>query len=87
MNASRQRTAMGVTPVERPAEILLIEDTPIEARRTIQALRKGGVQCRVTVVEDGDQALHLLRSPGGYRPDVILLDWYLPKKGRPGGPS
>jgi two-component system, chemotaxis family, response regulator Rcp1 len=63
-----------------PAEILLIEDTPDDARRTVRALRKGRVRCRVRVVEDGEQAMHLLRQPG-FRPDLILLDWYLPRKG------
>ncbi|HMF19705.1 MAG TPA: response regulator [Gemmataceae bacterium] len=64
---------------DRPVEILLIEDAPIEARRTIRALRKGLVRCRVTVVEDGEEALRLLHQPA-FRPDLILLDWYLPKK-------
>src|SRR5262249_26678398 len=63
---------------DRPVEILLIEDAPIEARRTIRALRKGLVRCRVTVVEDGEQALRLLHQPA-FRADLILLDWSLPK--------
>jgi len=64
---------------DRPVQILLIEDTPADAQRTIRALRKGLVHCRVTVAEDGDEALHLLRQEA-FRPDLILLDWYLPKK-------
>jgi CheY-like chemotaxis protein len=64
---------------DRPAEILLIEDSAANARRTIRALRKGLVRCRVTVAEDGEQALLLLRE-SGFRPDLILLDWYLPKR-------
>lgn len=64
---------------DRPVEILLVEDAPIEARRTLRALRKALVRCRVTVVEDGEQALRLLHQPA-FRPDLILLDWYLPKK-------
>ncbi len=62
------------------AEILLIEDNPDDARRTVRALRKALLRCRVRVVEDGDQAMHMLRKPG-FRPDLILLDWYLPRKG------
>jgi CheY-like chemotaxis protein len=65
---------------DKPAEILLIEDTVADARRAIRALRKGAVRCRITVVEDGEQALLLLRE-SGFRPDLILLDWYLPRKG------
>jgi CheY-like chemotaxis protein len=65
---------------DSPVEILLIEDNPTDARRTIRALRRGQVRCRVTVVEDGEQALQLLRE-SRMRPDLVLLDWYLPKKG------
>src|SRR5215471_12781740 len=65
---------------DRPVEILLIEDTQADARRTIRALRKGAVRCRVTVAENGEQALILLRE-SGFRPDLILLDWYLPRIG------
>src|SRR5262249_516520 len=68
------------TARQRPIEILLIEDTPHEAKRTVHALRMGRIRSRITVVEDGEQALELLRSKPEYRPDVILLDWYLPKK-------
>jgi CheY-like chemotaxis protein len=64
-----------------PLEILLIEDTPTEATRTMRALRQGRIRSRITVVEDGEQALALLRSQPGFRPDVILLDWYLPRRG------
>jgi CheY-like chemotaxis protein len=61
-------------------EILLIEDDPADAERTVRALRRGRVRCRVTVAEDGEQALLLLRQQLPVRPDLILLDWYLPKK-------
>ena len=47
----------------------------------MRALRRGRIRSHITVVEDGEQALALLRSQPGFRPDVILLDWYLPCKG------
>jgi len=75
MTPVRRKKAAG----DRPVEILLIEDIPDDARRTIRALRRGSDPCRVRVVEDGEQALSLLRARA-YRPDLILLDWYLPKK-------
>jgi CheY-like chemotaxis protein len=78
---SPRKTGPGRAAPPRPLEILLIEDTPTEARRTERALCQGRVRSRITVVEDGDQALALLRSQPGFRPDVILLDWYLPQKG------
>jgi two-component system, chemotaxis family, response regulator Rcp1 len=64
-------------------EILLVEDTEADAQRTIEALRDGKVRNRVVWVQDGEQALDLLHREGPFakasRPDLILLDWYLPK--------
>jgi len=64
-------------------EILLVEDTEADAHRTIDALREGKVRNRVVWVQDGEQALDLLHREGTFakatRPDLILLDWYLPK--------
>jgi CheY-like chemotaxis protein len=64
-------------------EILLVEDTEGDAERTMAALRDGKVRNRVVWVEDGEQALDLLHKRGTFkkarRPDLILLDWYMPK--------
>jgi CheY-like chemotaxis protein len=79
MVSSREKTRPRRTAP--PLEILLIEDTPTEARRTIRALRQGRIRSRITVVEDGEEALTLLRSQPGFRPDVIFLDWDLPRRG------
>ncbi|MBY0522276.1 MAG: response regulator [Gemmataceae bacterium] len=83
MKASPART--GATPAksarDRPVEVLLIDDTPSEVDRTIRALRKARLRCRVRVAETGDEALELLRRKRPrWQPDLILLDWYLPKK-------
>jgi CheY-like chemotaxis protein len=80
MASPRRKNEPSRTAPQRPLKILLIEDTPTEARRTTRALRKGRIRSRITVVEDGEQALALLRSQPEYRPDIILLDWYLPRK-------
>lgn len=65
-------------------EILLVEDSPGDARLTIEALRENKVRNNLHVVEDGEQALAFLRRVDKYadspRPDVILLDLNLPKK-------
>ena len=65
-------------------EILLIEDSMIDARITIIALRKGLLQHRLTLVCDGDEALQFVQRHGVFarapRPDVILLDLQLPKR-------
>jgi CheY-like chemotaxis protein len=67
-----------------PIEILLVEDSPDDADLTIDALRDGRVRNRITHVEDGVEALALLRREGKYadaqRPDLILLDLNLPRK-------
>ena len=70
--------------VGRPMEILLVEDDLEDARITIQALKQGDVQCRVSIVRDGEEAIQFLNRQGilarAPRPDLILLDMELPKK-------
>jgi two-component system, chemotaxis family, response regulator Rcp1 len=67
-----------------PAEILLVEDTPTDVRLTLDALKQTKLGSRVTVVENGVQAMSFLRQQGKYaaapRPDLILLDLKLPLK-------
>lgn len=66
-----------------PIEILLVEDTDYDARRTMNALKTGKVRNRVYWVEDGVEAMDYLRRQGAHagasRPDLILLDWYMPR--------
>ncbi len=70
--------------VGRPMEILLIEDNLEDARMTMAALKEGQVQCRVSLVRDGDEAICFLHRKEIYarapRPDLVLLDLKLPKK-------
>jgi len=65
-------------------EVLLVEDSPDDADLTIDALREGKVRNRVSVVEDGVEAMAFLRRQGKYanapRPDLILLDLNMPRK-------
>jgi CheY-like chemotaxis protein len=67
-----------------PIEILLVEDTQDDADLTIDALREGRIRNRITHVEDGVEAMAFLRREGQYndapRPDLILLDWRMPRK-------
>jgi CheY-like chemotaxis protein len=66
----------------RPIEILLVEDNPADARLAREALLEGKVRNRLHHVEDGDQALAVLRRQGEFvgtvRPDLVLLDLNLP---------
>lgn len=68
----------------KPIEILLVEDSPGDARLTKEALKDSKVANHITVAEDGIEAMALLRREGEYaeavRPDLILLDLNLPRK-------
>ena len=70
--------------VGRPMEILLVEDNLLDARVTIEALRKGQIQHRMTYIPDGAEAMEFLHREGRFarapQPDLILLDLHLPKK-------
>ncbi len=68
-----------------PIEILLVEDSPGDVRLTKEALRDAKVRNNLHVASDGMDAMAFLRRQGGYanapRPDLVLLDLNLPKKG------
>ena len=74
---------MNETP-PRPIEILLIEDSPTDAKLTLKALTLAKVANHVHHVQDGVEAMEFLRRQGGYgqspRPDLVLLDLNLPRK-------
>jgi CheY-like chemotaxis protein len=69
----------------RPVEILLVEDDPGDVLMAREALEEGKVANRLFVVPDGVEALAYLRAEGEYadrtRPDLVLLDLNLPRKG------
>jgi CheY-like chemotaxis protein len=81
--SSRSSSARPSVVGAEPIEILLVEDNESDAERTRNALRDGKVRNRVVWVGDGEEALDLLHRTGTFararRPDLILLDWYLPK--------
>ena len=66
--------------MEKPIEILLVEDSPSDIRLTVEALKEAKLRNELHVVEDGEAAMAFLRSPGPSRPrpDLILLDLNLP---------
>lgn len=68
----------------RPIEILLVEDSPSDTDLTMVAMAAAKVCNRLSVVEDGVQAMEFLRRENDYaqapRPDLILLDLNLPRK-------
>ena len=70
--------------VGRPMEILLVEDSLLDARFAIAALQKSQIKHRLTLVRDGEEALEFVGQLGKFarapRPDLILLDLLMPKK-------
>jgi CheY-like chemotaxis protein len=72
-------------PRGRPVEILLVEDNPGDAELVREALTQGGIRNNINVIWDGDDAMAYLRGEGPHagavKPDFMLLDLKLPKKG------
>jgi CheY-like chemotaxis protein len=76
----------------RPIEILLVEDNPGDVNLTRIALadsswktlREREINVNLSVVVDGVEAMNFLHRQGEYHqaihPDLILLDWNLPRK-------
>jgi CheY-like chemotaxis protein len=70
--------------IEKPIEILLVEDNPADVRLTQEALKEGKVRNNLHIARDGIEAIEFLRRVGKFsnatRPDLILLDLNLPRK-------
>ncbi len=68
----------------RPIEILLVEDNPGDVNLTRIALADREINVNLSVVVDGVEAMAFLHHQGKYHqviyPDLILLDWNLPRK-------
>lgn len=75
---------MGDVGSHSAVEILLVEDSPGDARLAAEALKESTRSSRLHWVSDGTQAMEFLRREGAQaeapRPDLILLDLNLPKK-------
>ena len=76
---------MNGTRLGSPVEILLIEDDPGDVVLTRKALAESKVNNVIRVMQDGVSALAYLRQRPPHeeaaRPDLILLDLNLPRKG------
>ena len=76
---------MVTQPRGRPVEILLVEDNVGDADLVREALAEGGIPSSINVMWDGAEALAYLRGEGPHagavKPDFMLLDLKLPKKG------
>ena len=57
-------------------KILLVEDNPADARITVEAFRDANCWAEIQTVDNGADALNLLRQNP---PDLVLLDLNLPR--------
>jgi len=72
------------TPLERPVEILLVEDSSTDVMLAKEALRRAKLRNHLSVVKDGVEAMAFLRKEDKYAgsptPDLVLLDLNMPRK-------
>ncbi|HLJ16150.1 MAG TPA: response regulator [Bryobacteraceae bacterium] len=68
----------------RELHILLVEDNPADVCLVKEAFKECPLRNKLSVVEDGEQAIDFLRRKGKFQavslPDVVLLDLNLPRK-------
>lgn len=69
---------------DQQTEILLVEDSPGDARLTREAFADARLNVHLNTVHDGEEAMAYLRGIGQFsgapRPDLILLDLNMPRK-------
>jgi chemotaxis family two-component system response regulator Rcp1 len=73
-----------VTEVAGSKLILLVEDNYGDTKLVEMGLRNNGSDTRLKIITDGEQALSYLFREGAHanarRPDLVILDWDLPRK-------
>ncbi|NUN70500.1 MAG: response regulator [Bacteroidetes bacterium] len=70
----------------RTIDILLVEDNPNDVELALYAFRQNGIEERVRITRDGEEALEFLQCRGHFAsrqrsegPAIVLLDLKLPK--------
>ncbi|MBC7439682.1 MAG: response regulator [Flavobacterium sp.] len=68
----------------KTTHILLVEDNEADILLTTEALEEGIIFNKISVVRDGEQAMHFLKKRNEYAnaelPNIILLDINLPRQ-------
>ncbi|WP_207587896.1 response regulator [Halomontanus rarus] len=64
-------------------DVLLVEDNPGDVRLTKELFKEAGIRATIHAVNDGVEALDFVHQRDGHedapRPDLVLMDWHLPK--------
>jgi len=64
-------------------QVLVVEDNPADVELLRWALDSAAVECELTVIEDGGEALAFVQQRGKYlgstAPDLAILDLNMPK--------
>jgi CheY-like chemotaxis protein len=63
-----------------PIQILLVEDNPGDVGLVSEGFKESRIPHRISVVDDGEEALVYLRTEHLPCPDLVMLDLNLPKK-------
>ncbi len=70
--------------LNKTINILLIEDNPGDVRLIEEILKESNINAQLKNIAHGDDALEYLRNQDLYKdsitPDLIILDWNIPKK-------
>jgi CheY-like chemotaxis protein len=81
----RSKEVLKVRLIGKPIEILLVEDNKSDVGLIEEVFEEAKINNILHVAEDGEKALLYLHGKGKFlgfpRPDILILDLNLPKKG------
>lgn len=84
MTRDSRRGLMFEGPPERKILILVVDDNPADVHLLRLALIDAQLDCELTVIDDGAEALAFARQEGNYEgsaiPELVVLDLNLPKR-------
>ena len=63
-----------------PVQILMVDDNHSDVELLRQGLAAWDTPTNLTVIDDADKALAFLRGQRTTPPDLVFLDWNLPRK-------
>jgi CheY-like chemotaxis protein len=69
--------------MQKPINILLVEDDLVDQVEVQRVLEKKNILYRIKIARNGEEGLKALRAPVpsvfAGKPDLIILDWNMPK--------